>query len=328
MEQPRITLTTYSEHELEVRQLSAIDEALPVLKSSRAAWLDVCGVHDAAAVDQIGRELSIHPLVLEDILHTDQRVKVDEFEGYLFLVIKDLALRTEDMTLEVDQVSLILTPHCLLTFQERPGDSFDAVRKRLESGRGRMRKLGVDYLAYALLDAIVDSYFVLLEQFGDKIEDLEEMLMEASTLTDLAELHRLRRDMLVLRRAVWPLREVLGSLERHYTPLITDTTRLFLRDLYDHVVQVIDAIETSRDLLSSMVEIYLSNVSNRMNEVMKTLTAITAIFIPLTFLAGVYGMNFENMPELEWRYSYFVLWGLMLTIAATLTVIFRRKKWI
>ena len=324
----QIKVVRYDEDHHQVTTPATLDEALRSIAPSGKTWIDICGVHDTAAIEKLGKHFNLHPLVIEDIPHTDQRVKVDEYDGYVFIVVKDLALRQNgEPVLESDQISLILMPHCLISFQERPGDSFDAVRRRLAVGFGRMRKLGVDYLAYALLDAIVDEYFVLLERFGEKIEDLEEVLIESPAPPSLASLYGMRRNLLLLRRAAWPLREIVARLERHDISLIQESTRIFLRDLYDHSVQVIDAVETARDLLSSMVEIYLSNMSNRMNEVMKRLTAITAIFIPLTFIAGVYGMNFEHMPELQWRYGYLLVWGVMLTLATIITVIFRKKKW-
>ncbi len=327
---PEITITIrkYHEQAYEEQKDASIEDVCALRDRSTCSWVDICGLHDVEAIQKIGACFGIHPLVIEDIVHTEQRVKVDEYEGYLFLVLRDLHLPEGEERFESDQVSIIVTRNCLLSFQEKAGDAFDPVRKRLEAGRGRLRAQGIDYLAYALLDATVDGYFGLLEKFGEDIENIEEELLSAPSPQALTRLHLLRRQMLLLRRSVWPLREVVGAIERQDSPIIQPTTRLYLRDVYDHAVRLIESIETSRDLLSNILEVYLSNVSNKTNDVMKTLTAITAIFIPLTLISSIYGMNFQNMPELAWPYGYYIVLAVMFVLALLLFLVFRRRKWI
>jgi magnesium transporter len=230
--------------------------------------------------------------------------------------------------IHAEQVSLILGPSFVLSFQEQAGDVFEGVRKRIRNGKGRIRSMGADYLAYALIDSIVDSYFLILEKIGDRIELLEEELIRLPTPATLQKIHRFKRQMILLRRSIWPLREIVKELQRDGAPLIRETTDFFLRDVYDHTIQIVETVETFRDIISGMIDIYLSNMSNRMNEVMKVLTIIATIFIPLTFIAGVYGMNFAYMPELEWRWGYPAIWLLMLAIFAGMMIYFKKKKWL
>lgn len=239
-----------------------------------------------------------------------------------------LSYDEEENLVKAEQFSLILGSNFVITFQERVGDVFELVRERLRKGKGRIRKMGPDYLAYALMDAIVDHYFVVLERIGERVESLEEELVTDPTPGTLQTIHHLKRELIVLRKSVWPLREVIGSLDRGESTLIQENTRIFLRDVYDHSIQVIDTVESFRDMVSGMLDIYLSSVSNRMNEVMKVLTIMATIFIPLTFIAGIYGMNFEFMPELKWHWGYFFVWFLMIAVAGLMIVFFRRKKWI
>jgi magnesium transporter len=227
-----------------------------------------------------------------------------------------------------EQISLILGPSFVISFQEREGDVFDPIRERIRSGKGRIRKMGADYLAYALLDAIVDDYFIVMEKLGERIEFLEEELVKRPLPETLQTIHHLKREMIFFRKAVWPLREVIGSLERGELPLVKETTRIYLRDVYDHTIQVIDTIETFRDMVSGMLDIYLSSVSNRLNSVMKVLTIIATIFMPLTFLAGIYGMNFKHMPELEWKWGYPAVWIAVILISVSMLTYFKKKGWL
>jgi magnesium transporter len=269
----------------------------------------VDGLHELNVVEKMGAHFGIHPLVLEDIVHTGQRTKAEEFETYIYIVLKMLVYDETVDHITAEQVSLLLGPHILFSFQEKEGDVFEYVRERIRKARGRIRKSGCDYLAYALMDAVVDQYFAILERLGDKIEALEEQLLEQPTPQILEDIHHLKREMIFMRKQVWPLREVINSLIKDPSELIQETTHIYLRDVYDHTIQVIDTIESFRDVLSGLSDLYLSTVSNRMNEVMKVLTIMATIFIPLTFIAGIYGMNFEFMPELKWQWSYPVLWG-------------------
>lgn len=292
-------------------------------------WLNVDGLHDAACIARLGEIFGLHPLVQEDIVHTGQRPKLDELGDALFVVVKMLRYNEDERTLEDEQVGFVLKQGLLLTFQEKArGDVFGEVRKRLLSGAGRLARGGPDYLMYALLDAIVDNYFIVLERMGEDIEEVEETLLAAPTPGELETIHGLRREALFLRKYVWPLREVLARLEKGGSPLINEGTIVYLRDLYDHTIQVMDTVETFRDMLSGMVELYLSGVSLKLGEIMKVLTIISTIFMPLSFLASLYGMNFKHMPELETQYGYYVVLGVMLCTLGGMLLFFRRRGWL
>jgi len=296
----------------------------------QVTWINIDGLHDMTVVNQAAEVFNLHPLVLEDIVHTGQRPKMEELgDGSLFVILKMLTLNRKTMQVEDEQVSFILGRRHLLSFQERPGgDPFQEVRRRILGQKGRAGSLGPDYLLYALMDAVVDQYFVVLEHLGEKIEGIEEQLLHAPKPRHLEELNGLRRQALFLRKFIFPLREVVARLEKGGTELISDNTVFFLRDLYDHTIQVMDTVETFRDLLSSMVELYLSKIGLRTNEIMKVLAMFSTLFIPLTFLAGLYGMNFEFMPELKWHYGYFGVLGVMACVAVGMLFYFRRKGWI
>ena len=296
--------------------------------SETVTWINIDGLHDTELVGRIGERFDIHRLVLEDVVSTSQRPKIEEYGDYFFVVVKMLSFDIATATISAEQVSLIVGPRFVISLQERFGDVFEPVRERLREGKGRLRTRGTDYLAYALIDAIVDSYFRILEEVGDKLEELEELVLKAPEMAVMHRLHHLKREMLILRRAVWPLREVLGSMYRGEVSLIKEETQMFVRDVYDHAVQVIDTVETLREVNSSAIDLYMSAVSNRMNEVMKVLTIIATIFMPLGFFAGVYGMNFEFMPELSVKWAYPALLTWMLTLAGGMLVYFRRKGWL
>ncbi len=328
IETTKITLMNYDPENLLEKQLPAIEASFPHRDTPPVSWINVDGLHEIDVIEKIGVHFGIHPLVLEDIVNTGQRTKAEEFENYIYIVLKMLVFDDSADHITAEQVSLILGPHFLLSFQEKEGDVFDFVRERIRKARGRIRKSGCDYLAYALMDAVVDQYFAILEKLGDKIELLEDQLLENPTSRMLEDIHHLKREMIFLRKQVWPLREVLNSLIKDPSELIQETTHIFLRDVYDHTIQVIDTIESFRDVLSGLSDLYLSTVSNRMNEVMKVLTIIATIFIPLTFIAGIYGMNFEYMPELKWPWAYPALWLLLITIFVLMIAWFKRKKWL
>jgi magnesium transporter len=286
------------------------------------------GLHEVELIQKFGDTQGLHPLVLEDIVNTDQRPKLEDYGDYLYIVLKMLRDRGEP-GLAMEQVSLILGPRFVISFQEGlKGDLFGSVRERLRNGKGRLRSMGVDYLVYALLDMIVDGYFTTLERLGEEIADLEEEVVQEPAPETVRNIHRMKRELIQLRRVVWPLREVLGAMERRESPLVTAPVAIYMRDVYDHTIQVIDAVEAYRDMVSGMLDIYLTSISNRMNETMKLLTVIGTIFIPLTFIVGVYGMNFEFMPELHWRWGYFSVLALMTVLAIGMLVFFRRKRWL
>ena len=323
----RVTVMDYSEAGCEEKVMTTVKECFYFADPGHVTWIDVEGLHEVEMIQQVGECKGIHPLVLEDIVNTDQRPKLDDYGDYLYIVLKMLRTRGEEIITE--QVSLILGANVVLSFQEGvEGDVFNPIRERLRSGKGRIRGMGGDYLVYTLIDAIVDNYFIVLDGVGERIEALEEAVVMTPDPETVREIHRLKRDMIFLRKAVWPLREVIGALERRESRLVSEEVTLYLRDVYDHTIQVMDTIEASRDMLSGMLDIYLSSISNRMNEIMKFLTIIGTIFIPLTFLAGVYGMDFQNMPELHWQWGYYGCLVLMLAVAASLMFYFKRKRWL
>jgi magnesium transporter len=286
-------------------------------------------IDDVKMVEGLGECYGLHPLVLEDIMNTDQRPKIEDYGEYAFIVLKMLHYQERSGQIEPEQISLILGQNFVFSFQEgKTGDVFGPIRDRIRNGKGRVRKMGADYLVYSLVDAVVDNYFVILEKLGERVEFLEEELVAQPTPRTLKEIHSLKREMIFLRKALWPLREVIGVLERGESPLIRESTRIYLRDVYDHTIQVIDTIETIRDMVSGMLDIYLSSISNRLNAVMKVLTIIATVFMPLTFLAGLYGMNFKHMPELEWPWGYPMVLMIMLAVASSMLIYFKKKKWL
>jgi magnesium transporter len=328
VETAEISIFSYDSAAQVEKQYVAIDAVPHCRDTPPVTWVNLVGLHDVGVVEKVGRKYDIHPLTMEDIVNTGHRPKVEEFDNYLFIVLKMLTYDQGNDHIASEQVSLVVGQHYLLSFQEKAGDVFDPVRERIRKSRPRIRASGCDYLAYALLDAVVDGYFTILEKLGDKIEQLEiELLGEPSQQT-MQRIHYLKREMIYFRKQVWPLREVINTLMREEYGLVNESTRMFFRDVYDHTVQVIDTIESLRDVLSGMLDLYLSTVSNRMNEVMKVLTIIATIFIPLTFIAGIYGMNFKFMPELEWRWSYPLLWLVLFVIFVAMVLYFKRKKWL
>lgn len=327
-EKVRITVIDYDEKNIAEKELSTTDECLAFKDMATVTWINIDGLHDTSVIEKIGTQFELHPLVLEDILNTGQRPKFEDFDGYMFLVLKMFYRdETHDETI-IEQVSVILGKHVVISFQERPGDVFDSVRERIRKNKGRIRKAGVDYLAYTLLDAIVDSYYVILERVGDKIENMEDQVVSEPTPEALHTIHELKREMIFLRKSVWPLREVISNMSKAESAIVKKATGIYLRDVYDHTVQVIDTVETFRDMLSGLHDTYLSSISNRMNEIMKVLTIFASIFIPLTFIAGIYGMNFAYMPELGWRWGYFAVWGVILGVGILMLAYFKKKKWI
>jgi magnesium transporter len=319
---------SYDEKQFMEKEVNTAEEAFFKEKTSKVTWLNVDGVHQPEIIEQVGKHFGLHPLVLEDIANTGQRPKIEDYDDYIFLVLRMLRFDDKGSETKTEQVSIIIGSDFVISFQEKEGDVFDPIRERIRNNKGRVRKMGADYLAYALIDAIVDNYFMILEKLGEAIEEVENKLVINPKAETLQIIHDLKREMIFLHKSVWPLREVIDRLERSESPLINKSTCVYLRDVYDHTIQVMDSVETFRDMLSGMLDIYLSSVSNRMNEVMKVLTVIATIFIPLTFVAGVYGMNFKFMPELGQVWGYPAILILMFTVALVMVVYFRRKKWI
>jgi len=324
----RIRVLDYDPSELREIEPEPVEEYFAFRETATVTWINVDGIHDVELVEKLGKEYGLHPLVVEDIVSTEQRPKTEVYEKCVFMVVKMFHYDEKAGEVVVEQLSLVLGSGFVLSFQEREGDVFDPVRERIRKGKGRIRHMGADYLFYALLDAIVDGYFGVLERFEEKIDRVEESLAGDPRPSVLKEIHDTKRGMIFLRKSVWPLREAIASLHRGESSLISAETAVYIRDVHDHTIQVIDTIESFRDIVTGMQDTYLSSVSNRMNEVMKVLTIIATIFIPLTFIAGVYGMNFKFMPELDWRWSYPVVWLVMAAVVVWMVVYFRRKRWL
>jgi len=325
----RITLIDYDEAALKEQTLEKIEDCFDYKTTSTVTWINIDGVHDVQIVEKLCKQFNLHPLTLEDIVHPGQRPKFEEYDNYLFLVVRMLQYSQDSGSVTSEQVSFILGDNFLITFQEAVGDVFEQIRQRLRMGKGRVRKMGDDYLAYALVDAIVDNYFMILEAMGERIESLEEQLLSNPEESLLASIHYMKRELMTLRKSVWPLRELLSALQRTDSTMIKPGTRVYLRDVYDHAVQILDMIENFRDVVAGMLDIYLSSVSNRMNAAMKVLTIIATIFIPLSFIAGVFGMNFKHMPELQWGWAYpWGFWGIILASVSVMVYVFRRNKWL
>ncbi len=325
---PRITLFDYDGATLEERTPERIEECFAAADGPSTTWINVDGIYDTPTIEALGEHFGLHPLMLEDVVTTAQRSKVEQYDGNTYIVIRMLRFDPARGEIDSEQVSLIITDNTLITLQEQVGDVFEAVRARLRAGRPRIRSAGPAYLAYTLLDAVVDHYFVLLEQIGGHLETIEDALVTDPRQETLHAIHRLKRELIFLRKSVWPLREAVAQMLRDEDLPFHEALRVYLRDLYDHTVHVIETIESYRDLNAGMLDTYLSVVGNRMNEIMKTLTIIATIFIPLTFIAGIYGMNFEHMPELHLKWAYPALWAVMVVITAFMLRFFRRRGWL
>ena len=334
VEKVTIDLIDYDRTNLQKKRVASVEECFPFKDTPTITWININGIHEGEIIEKIGTHFGMHPLVMEDIANNTQRPKIEDNDDYIFLVVKMLYMDPSSNEVETEQVSIIFGNNFVISFQEKEGDVFSHVRDRLRKTIPRVRFMSAGYLAYALVDAIIDNYFLVLEAIGEKIESMEDELVKNPKMQDLETIHDLKRKLIFIRKSIWPLREVIGGWDRLETNLIEDYTRAYLRDLYEHTIQVIDTVETFRDMVSGLLDIYLSSISNRMNEVMKVLTIIATIFIPLGFLAGVFGMNFDpsaspyNMPELGFRYGYMMFWILVILIGGGLFFFFKRKKWL
>lgn len=327
MDKPRIELILFNEEQFKEEQFDSIRDAMRrVEQINMICWLNIDGLHDTSIVEYLVKEERLHKLSGEDILSVGQRPKLDEYEHYIHIVANMFMITDDDI--ENEQISMLIFDELLISFQEKGGDVFNHVRRRLREASGQIRRRGADYLGYALIDSIVDQYFVILEHYGSQIEELEEELLDKPSDTILGKLHIVRRKALHIRRAVYPMREVVSRLEKSDSALMEAETKLFVRDLYDHTIQVIETVEVFRDSVSGLLDLYMNTVSNRMNNVMKVLTIVSTIFIPLTFIAGVYGMNFSNMPELEYKYGYLITMIVMFVISIAMIIFFKKKKWL
>ena len=325
-EKSKITLIRYNENIFVEKEIASTADLISEKQKEGIAWINIDGL-DANLIEDVGGIYGLHPLIQEDILNTDQRPKIEDFGDYIYIVFKNFH-NQDNGNLPSEQLSIILGNNFVLSFTERQTALFEPIRERLRSNKGRIRKAGADNLAHAIMDNVVDNYFFVLEEMEERIEYLEDELLTQTTPANLQSIHTLKRKLIVLRKSLWPLREAVSALERSESPLITGSTHIYFKDIFDHVIAIIDTVETFRDMLSGMLDIYLSAVSNRLNTVMKVLTIIATIFMPLTFMAGVYGMNFKNMPELEWRFGYFGVLGIMLGIAIGMLFYFKKKKWL
>jgi magnesium transporter len=325
-EESKINIVRYSETFFEEKEISSIKDFQIEKDKKGITWLNIDGLQDIKLFEDIGKLFGLHPLILEDILNTDQRPKMEDYGDYLYIVLKNFYGQKNENLLS-DQVSIVLGKDFVLSFQERESDLEESIREKISKNKGRIRKEGADYLAHAIIDNVVDNYFAVLENMEEKIEDLEDDLVKDPSRSTLQTIHLLKRELIQLRKSLWPLREAVSSLQRSESPLINKSTVAYFKDIYDHTIAIIDTVETFRDMLSGMLDIYLSTISNRLNEVMKVLTIIATIFMPLTFIAGVYGMNFKYMPELEWRFGYFGILGIMLIVALLMVRYFKKKKW-
>lgn len=323
-----ITLIEYDADKLTELHFDSPAACLACKPAGPKLWLNVHGLHEPEVMQEIGRRFHLHPLVLEDILNTDQRPKIENYGDYLFLVARFFSYDPDTLSVATEQVSLVIGKNFVLSFQERPTGNFDPVRDWLRTDRGRIRQLGTDYLAYALLDMVVDRYFSILEQIGERTEQLEDDLMEKPDAAQLHVLHQLKRETLTLRRTIWPMREVINALQRNEGHFFSAETQLYLRDIYDHTVHLIESLEAIRDLIAGMLDIYLSSISNRVNQEVRALTVFALIFMPATLITGIFGMNFRSMPLLENPSGFAIAIGMMIGVVATLGLVFWRRRWL
>jgi len=322
---PKISILDYDQNKIEEKIAQRVEECFPFRRKKSVTWINIDGIHDSKIIHDIGEHFSFHNLLLEDIMNNEQRPKIETFDDHIFIILKMLTYNKREVVTE--QISIIIGKNFVISFQESEGDIFDPIRKRIRENKGKLRKRGSDYLAYSLLDAIVDHYFAVLEKLEEQIEEAEESISRPTAET-IKIMHLLKRQTISLQRSIWPLREVVSGMIRSESALLKKTTAIYLRDVYDHTIQIMDTIETFRDILSGMMEVYLFSLSNRTNEIMKVLTIIGTIFIPLTFITGIYGMNFNFMPALEWEYGYFMVMAGMLVIVIFLLFYFRKRRWI
>lgn len=324
-----IDIFNYSEKSYLEKKIGSIQECTKFISPDTVTWINIEGLNQVNIIEQLGEEFGIDDLVLEDTLHTNQRAKLEERKKFKYIVLKMLSYNENFKQIDSEQVSIIFGNNYVITLQEgKEGDLFPPIRERIRIDNTTIRKMGTDFLVYSLLDVIIDNYFIILEKIGEEIETADEELMIHPKQDILHRIYDLKREIIFIRKSIWPLREAMSKLERLEDGFIQDKTKLYYKDLYDHIIQAIDNVENSRDLISGMMDLYLSSLSNKMNEIMKVLTMMGTIFIPLTFIAGVYGMNFEYQPELKWKFGYPLIWFVMLIITVFLIVYFRRKKWI
>jgi len=326
--QTRISIVDYNKDILEEQTVESIEQILQCRERDTVTWVNIEGLGNVELIGAIGEQFNIHPLVLEDILNTHQRPKLEEYEDYLYCVLKGISLAENVFAVDYEQISILILKDFVFTFKEKQDEIFEPVKRRLRSSKGHFRSQGADYLAYVILDTIVDSYFTLQDSLDDIVDSVEENLLTDPTAETLATIQEVKRELIFIRRSISPLREMLNAILRSESPLIEEKTLIYFRDISDHVLRISESIESSRDMVAGLLDIYITSISNKMNEIMKVLTVFASIFIPLTFIAGIYGMNFEYMPELKWKWAYPVLWAAFIAIPVILLVYFKKKKWL
>jgi magnesium transporter len=324
----QISLIDYDAHDFLEKKDVSLQDCLPHLENKKTTWINVCGIDDPKTIGEIGTHFGLHPLLLEDIMTSGQRSKLDDYKNIIYIVVKMLTYQEGKQEAADEQVSLVLGKNFVISFMESSHHIFAPAIERLHSSTSRIRQRGADYLCYTLIDCLVDNYFLILEKVDEKLENLEEELIHHPTPFTLQKIHRAKKEISLLRKSVWPMREVISNFRRMESPLIQDPTKLYIHDVYDHTIQAIDTIESFRDITAGMIDIYLSNLSQRMNEVMKVLTVVATIFVPLTFIASVYGMNFDNIPELHWKWGYYFVLSIMALISLFMILYFKRKRWL
>lgn len=327
IEEEQIIVIDYNKEQYEMKNVESIDKNLSNIKESFIKWINLDGLGQIENIEKLGTQFNLHPLLLEDIVNPNQRPKIENFENIIFIILKMLRWDKDIKKVRTEQISMVLGANYVMTFKEMRSDVFNPIIERLSQSKGNVRNMGADYLIYTLIDVIIDNYFVILEKIGKKLDEIEEELVENPTVVTLQEIHQIKREVITLRKFIWPSRNVINGLQREVS-YFKDTTQIYLRDVYDHIVTIIDSFENYRDVISSMLDIYLSSISNKMNEIMKILTIISTIFIPLSFLAGFYGMNFLYMPELKSPVAYPILIMVMIFLGILMLFFFRRKKWI
>lgn len=322
-----VEIFSYNETDIDVKASESFEFVENVYQADRINWINVSGLHNVQLIDKIGKKFELHPLMLEDVLHVDQRPKTEDFGEYLFFTIK-MFHKNKLKETEFEHISFVLGKNLIICFQENPEDIFDLIRERLKTSFGKIRHKKADYLFYRFIDTIIDHYFVVLDQIAEKIEDLEDEVMDKPSTKTLQKLQMVRKELIYLRRSIFPIRESINTILRSETKLMSKETERYFTDVYDHTIQVIESMETYRDLLSGIMDLYMNTASNRMNEIMKVLTIMSTIFIPMTFIAGIYGMNFDHMPELHYKWSYPIAWIIMIGVAVFMLIYFRKKKWL
>jgi magnesium transporter len=328
IENVRVSLIEYDVENYSEKVCKTLEECFPAKDSTQISWINIDGLHDTETIGDIGKHFDLHPLLLEDVLNTRQRPKIEEYENHIFFTLKMLSVANEDEMVNSEQVSFVLGKNWVISFQEQEGDIFEGVRIRLRESKGNIRKKGADYLLYRLIDSVVDNYFNVTEYFTEVTETLEDKVLEGYDKEIMQDIQHLKKQIINLRKAVNPLREAIISMQKDELELIEESTTRYLRDVYEDIIQVYESIDTQRDILNSIMDLYLSGISNRMNQVMQVLTIIATIFIPLTFIVGVYGMNFDHIPELHWKYGYFAVWGIMIAIFIAMLFYFKKKDWL